>query len=167
MLRVAIIGAGIGGLAAASLLRRAGCEVHVYEQAARFARVGAGIQMTPNAMKVLRGLGLEARLRKVAFQSPKGVSREWDSGEITNELPMGNEIEQRFGAPYLFLHRAELHAAIEAVVPAGVVQLEKKLIGLEPHAHGVTLAFADGTRGKADVVIGADGVHSVVREILL
>jgi 2-polyprenyl-6-methoxyphenol hydroxylase-like FAD-dependent oxidoreductase len=69
-LSIAVIGGGIGGLAAVTLLARSGHRVRVFEQAARFARVGAGIQMTPNAMKVLRGLGLEARLREVAFQSP-------------------------------------------------------------------------------------------------
>ena len=166
-LSIAIIGAGIGGLAAATLLARAGHAVRVFEQASRFARVGAGIQMTPNAMKVLRGLGVEARLRKTAFQSPAGISREWDTGAITNELRMGDEIEARYGAPYLFLHRADLHAAIEAMVPAGVVQLNRKLSGIEQDGHGVTLAYADGTREQADAVIGADGVHSLVREIML
>lgn len=165
-LRIAIVGAGIGGLAAAALLKRAGHDVRVYEQASRFARVGAGIQMTPNAMKVLRGLGLEARLRMTAFRPPAGISREWDSGEITNELKMGAEIEARFGAPFLMLHRAELHGAIASAVPPGIVMPGKKLAGLEAGTHAVTLAFADGTRAQADAVIGADGVHSVVREIL-
>ena len=166
-LTIAVIGAGIGGLAAAALLSRAGCEVRVYEQAARFARVGAGIQMTPNAMKVLRALGLEARLRRIAFQSPAGISRDWDTGAVTNELRMGGDIEARFGAPYLFLHRADLHAAIESVVPAGVLQPGKKLAGIEQDVRGVMLVFADGTRAQADAMIGADGVHSTVREILL
>jgi salicylate hydroxylase/6-hydroxynicotinate 3-monooxygenase len=166
-LAIAVIGAGIGGLAAATLLARGGHRVRVYEQASRFARVGAGIQMTPNAMKVLRGLGLEARLRKVAFQSPAGVSRDWDTGAITNELTMGEAIETRFGAPYLFLHRADLHAAIEAAVPAGLVALNRKLAGLAQNAHGATLIFTDGTREKADVVIAADGVHSTVRASML
>ena len=166
-LSVAIIGAGIGGLAAATLLARSGHQVRVFEQASRFARVGAGIQMTPNAMKVLRGLGVEAQLRKIAFQSPAGISREWDTGAVTNELRMGDEIEARYGAPYLFLHRADLHAAIEAMVPAGVVQLNWQLTDLQQNAHRATLTFADGTRTHADAVIGADGVHSRVREIML
>ena len=166
-LSVAIIGAGIGGLAAATLLARSGHQVRVFEQASRFARVGAGIQMTPNAMKVLRGIGVEAALRKIAFQSPAGISRDWDTGAVTNELRMGDEIEARYGAPYLFLHRADLHAAIEAMVPAGVVQLNWQLTDLQQNAHRATLTFADGTRTHADAVIGADGVHSRVREIML
>src|SRR3954467_12475864 len=138
-LSIAVIGAGIGGLAAATLLAKSGHRVRVYEQAGRFARVGAGIQMTPNAMKVLRGLGLEAQLREVAFQSPSGVSREWDTGTITNELRMGDEIETRFGAPYLFLPRAALHAAIQAAVPENCVELNRKLAGLGQNAQSVTL----------------------------
>jgi len=166
-LSIAVIGAGIGGLAAATLLSKSGHRVRVFEQAARFARVGAGIQMTPNAMKVLRGLGLEEKLRATAFQSPAGVSREWDTGAVTNELPLGAAIEARFGAPYLFLHRADLHAAIESAVPAGVVALNRKLCGLAQNSQGATLAFTDGTREQADAVIAADGVHSTVRAIML
>lgn len=166
-MNIAVIGAGIGGLAVASLLHRAGHEVSVYEQAPRFARVGAGIQMAPNAMKVLRGLGIEERVRSIGFQSELALSREWNTGEVTGELKLGREVEERYGAPYLFLHRADLHAAIESVVPAGVVHLNRKLSGLEQNSDTVELAFADGSQVRADVVIGADGVHSLVREILL
>src|SRR3982751_22089 len=104
-LNVAIVGAGIGGLAIAALLARAGHTVNVYEQAPRFARVGAGIQMAPNAVKVLRGLGIADALVRSAFQSEVALSREWDTGEITSELPLGREAESKYGAPYLFLHR--------------------------------------------------------------
>ena len=131
---IAIIGAGIGGLSAATLLARLGFEVRIYEQAARFARVGAGIQQTPNAMQVHRRLGTEARLRALAFAAPKGISREWDSGAITNELPLGEAIESRYGAPYLLMHRADLHAAIESVVPADVVEFNRKLVGIDQDA---------------------------------
>lgn len=166
-MKIAIIGAGIGGLAAASLLHRAGHEVGVFEQAPRFARVGAGIQMAPNAMKVLRGLGIEERVRSIAFQSERALSREWNTGEITSELTLGRAVEDRYGAPYLFLHRADLHAAIESVVPAGLVRLNTRLTGLTQADDAVELAFADGSHSSADIVIGADGVHSLVREILL
>jgi salicylate hydroxylase/6-hydroxynicotinate 3-monooxygenase len=161
------VGAGIGGLAAAALLRRAGHAVTVYEQAPGFARVGAGIQMAPNAVKVLRLLGVEERLRRIAFQPDLALSREWNTGEVTSELRLGREVESRFGAPYLFLHRADLHDAIASVVPPEIVRLGTKLTGLERNGSAVTLAFADGTRASADAVIGADGVHSLVRETLL
>lgn len=164
---IAIIGAGIGGLSAGVFLSRLGFEVTIYDQASRFARVGAGIQQTPNAMKVHRKLGTEARLRQAAFYSPKGMSREWDTGNITNELTMGEALEQRYGAPYLLMHRAELHGAIESVLPPGLVRFNHKLVGLDQNHQGVTLAFADGSRVQAEAVIGADGVHSVVREWML
>jgi salicylate hydroxylase/6-hydroxynicotinate 3-monooxygenase len=166
-LDIAIIGAGIGGLAAAALLSRAGHAVTVYEQAPRFARVGAGIQMAPNAVKVLRALGIEQRVRRIAFRSEVALSREWDSGEITSELELGQAVEERYGAPYLFLHRADLHAALESTVPHRAVHLDRKLVGVDENRSGVTLVFADGTRARADMVIGADGVHSRVREVLL
>jgi 2-polyprenyl-6-methoxyphenol hydroxylase-like FAD-dependent oxidoreductase len=166
MLNIAIVGAGIGGLAIAALLKRAGHEVQVYEQAPRFARVGAGIQMAPNAMKVLRGLGIEDELRGIAFHSEVALSREWNTGEITSELVLGRAIENQYGAPYLFLHRADLHAAISSIVPAEIVHLNKKLIALEQDNSGVVLEFADGVRARFDAVIGADGVHSSVREML-
>jgi salicylate hydroxylase/6-hydroxynicotinate 3-monooxygenase len=161
---VAIVGAGIGGLTAANTLGRAGFDVQIYEQAGQFARVGAGIQMLPNPMKVLRRLGLEADLRDLAFAPVAHLDREWDSGGVTNDMPMPEEL---FGAPYLCLHRAELHRLLAERVPAERVHLGKRLAGLEPRGDGVTLAFEDGTRAHADAVIGADGVHSLVREILL
>ena len=166
-LNIAIVGAGIGGLAAASLLTRAGHDVDVYEQAPHFARVGAGIQMAPNAVKVLRGLGLDDHVRRIAFQSEVALSREWNTGDITSELKLGCYVEERFGAPYLFLHRADLHQAILSAVQSDAVHLGMKLGRLDQDAQGVTLGFADGSRVRADMVIGADGVHSLVRETLL
>jgi salicylate hydroxylase/6-hydroxynicotinate 3-monooxygenase len=166
-LDIAVVGAGIGGLAIAALLARAGHTVNVYEQAPRFARVGAGIQMAPNAVKVLRGLGIEEALTRIAFQSEVALSREWNTGEVTSELELGRKVEEKYGAPYLFLHRADLHAAIAAIVPEKIVHLGRKLAGVDGDAHGVTLSFADGGRVRADMVVGADGVHSLVRETLL
>jgi 2-polyprenyl-6-methoxyphenol hydroxylase-like FAD-dependent oxidoreductase len=164
---VAIIGAGIGGLALSACLRKLGVESQIYEQARAFARVGAGIQMTPNAMKVLRGIGLEEPLRAVAFEPEKGLNRDHDSGAVSNELPLGATAEQRFGAPYLLMHRGDLHRALESLVPADTVHLDKKLSRYAQDEGGVTLHFADGGTARADVVIGADGVHSLVREQML
>ena len=164
-LPIAIVGAGMGGLAAAATLRRTGfTNVDVYEQAGRFARIGAGIQMMPNSMKVLRGIGIETHLRRIAFAPYSHLNRVWDTGEITNELPMP---ESLYGAPYLCMHRADLHDALASVVPSATIHLNRKLVGLEHARSGVKLRFADGSETVAGLVIAADGVHSTVRDIIL
>src|SRR6202047_331929 len=163
-LSIAIVGAGIGGMAAAATLRQIGIDVRVYEQAPRFARIGAGIQMMPNSMKVLRRIGVEEKVLAASFKPYSHLNRKWDTGEVMRELPMP---ESLFGAPYLCMHRADLHNALAAVVPEGIIHLDKKLVGLEQRAGQVALAFADGTGAHADAVIGADGVHSVVRDLIL
>ncbi len=163
-LSVAVVGAGMGGLAVAATLRRVGIDVHVYEQAAQFGRIGAGIQMMPNSMKVLRGIGVEDRLRQVAFAPYSHLNRIGDTGEITRELPMP---ESLYGAPYLCMHRADLHGALASAVPGEIVHLGKKLVGLDQKGGVVTLRFEDGSRATADAVVGADGVHSIVRDIIV
>jgi 2-polyprenyl-6-methoxyphenol hydroxylase-like FAD-dependent oxidoreductase len=162
--RIAIIGAGMGGLAVAATLRRAGFAPEVYEQAQRFERIGAGIQMMPNSMKVLRGIGVEERLRSVAFAPFSHLNRLWDTGAVMRELPMP---EALFGAPYLCMHRGDLHEALLGALPPASIHLGKKLVGLEERAGAVVAAFADGTRIAADAVIGADGMHSRVREVII
>jgi salicylate hydroxylase/6-hydroxynicotinate 3-monooxygenase len=163
-LSIAVVGAGRGGLAVAATLRRVGFNVEVYEQASRFARIGAGIQMMPNSMKVLRGIGVEDRLKSVAFPPYSHLNRDAYSGELMRELPMP---EGLYGAPYLCMHRADLHDALASAVPAGSIHLNKKLVGLEQAGGTVTLHFEDGDRAAADAVIGADGVHSIVRDIIV
>jgi 2-polyprenyl-6-methoxyphenol hydroxylase-like FAD-dependent oxidoreductase len=154
----------MGGLAAAATLRQVGIDVQVYEQAQRFARIGAGIQMLPNSSRVLRGIGVEAKLRKTAFEPYSHLNRVWDTGEVKRELPMP---ENLFGAPFLCMHRADLHEALYSVLPPEIVHLNKKVVGLDQADGQVTLSFADGTKAQADAVIGADGVHSLVREIIV
>ena len=166
-LSIAIIGAGIGGLTTASALLRFGIEVQIYEQASRFTRIGAGIQQTPNAIKVLRVLGLEEQLRRVGFRPLTSLNQEWDTGVLTNEYPLGDEIERRFGAPHLLLHRGDLHDVLAAIVPRQVIRLNHKLVGVEQTRTGVRLFFANGARAQADALVGADGIHSLVREIML
>ena len=161
---LAIIGAGIGGLAAAAALRQVGVEVTVYEQAEKFERVGAGIQQSPNAMKVHRGLGIEERLREAGFAPATSLNREAVTGAVSNDHPLGPTVEARYGAPYLTLHRGDLHAALASIVPAPCLQLGKKLAGLAAHGPHVWLTFTDGTEAQADALIGADGVHSLVRD---
>ena len=165
-LDIAIIGAGIGGLATAACLLRAGHKVRVYEQARAFARVGAGIQQGPNSVKVLRRLGLEPRLRELAFQPDSSLNRQHDTGEITWERQLGSHVEERYGAPYFYMHRGDLHAALASVVPAALIEHNSRLTRFDTDEQGVTLTFADDGTAKADLLIGADGVHSVVREQL-
>ncbi|HYZ22997.1 MAG TPA: FAD-dependent monooxygenase, partial [Rhodopila sp.] len=167
-LHVAIIGAGIGGLTAAACLRRAGLDVRIYEQARGFTRLGAGIQQAPNAVRVLYALGLKERLLAQAFQPDSNDSRDYDTGNLTNSLPLGRTIVERHGVPYFLMHRGDLHAMLADLVPGDIIRLGHKLAGLEQDGSGtVRLRFEDGETAEADMVIGADGVHSVVRDAML
>ena len=165
-LSIAIVGAGMGGLATAAALRRMGIDVTVYEQAAQFARIGAGIQIGCNAMKVLRELGLEARLRAQSFYPRSWNNRDWRTGDVKFDMIFGESAEQRFGAPYLLAHRGDLHAALAGAVPDECIRLSHRLVGIDEINDGVRLAFANGATVVADAVVGADGVHSVVRDML-
>jgi salicylate hydroxylase len=163
---VAVIGAGIGGLAAAIALRSVGYEVVVYEQAARFGVVGAGINLTPNAVRVLDVLGAGAALRGAASYPTFRVSRTWDSGAETSRLPMGQTALATYGSPQLTVHRADLLAALTALVPDDAIRLGRRLVAIHDDGAGVALEFAGGERARADAVICSDGIHSVVRTAL-
>lgn len=156
----------MGGLATAAALRRAGITATVYEQASRFARLGAGIQISCNAMHVLRGLGLEARLRADAFCPQSWNNRDWRTGDVRFDMIFGASAETKFGAPYLLAHRGDLHAALASAVPAENIKLGHQLTGLDRTEHGARLRFANGVEVEADAVIAADGVHSLVRSAL-
>ncbi len=167
-LSIAIIGAGIGGLTAAACLRRAGLDVRIYEQARGFTRLGAGIQQAPNAVRVLYALGLRDQLLAHAFQPESNDSRDHDTGTLTNSLPLGQVTLQRYGVPYFLMHRGDLHAMLNDLVPPDIIRLNHKLAGLEQQTDGtVRLRFTNGDAAEADAVIGADGVHSVVRALML
>jgi 6-hydroxynicotinate 3-monooxygenase len=165
-LSIAIIGAGMGGLASAAALRRVGVEVTVYEQATQFTRLGAGIQIGCNAMKVLRELGLEAKLRQQSFYPRSWNNRAWRTGDVKFDMVFGEAAERKFGAPYLLAHRGDLHAALASAVPQECVRKGHRLVGLEQTNDGVRMSFAGGATALADAVIGADGVHSAVKDIL-
>ena len=166
--RIAIIGAGIGGLTAAACLRRIGMDVRIYEQARGFTRLGAGIQQAPNSIRVLYALGLKEKLLAQAFQPDSNDSRDHDTGRLTNSLPLGQSVLQRHGVPYFLMHRGDLHAMLADLVPAETVRLNHKLAGLDQASDGtVRLSFTNRDTAEADAVIGADGVHSVVRAFML
>lgn len=161
---IAIVGGGMGGLATAATLGQLGVKVTIYEQADAFTRIGAGIQMMPNSMKVLRRIGVEDTLLRTSFKPYSHLNREWDTGKVTRELPMPEDL---FGAPYLCMHRADLTDALASAIPDGSLRLGKKLAGLDQDGSEVALRFEDGTTATADAVIGADGVHSLVRDVIV
>jgi 6-hydroxynicotinate 3-monooxygenase len=159
-LSVAVVGGGMGGLATAAALRRAGIGVNVYEQAAKFTRLGAGIQIGCNAMKVMRGLGLEPMMRASSFYPRSWNNREYDTGEVRFDMIFGESAEQRYGAPYLLGHRGDLHSALASAVPDELIHLDHRLVGIEQlNDRGVKLTFANGNSIEADAVVAADGVH--------
>ncbi len=161
---IAIVGAGIGGLAAAIALRATGVEVRVFEQAPAFKRVGTAIAMTPNAVKVLDRLGLGNAVRESGHVPAYRISRTWDTGEETSRVKLGSEARERYGASSHLLHRADLLAALRGALLSGTIEFGKKLISLRDDDEAVELTFEDGSKFLADGVVGADGIHSVVRE---
>jgi salicylate hydroxylase len=163
-IRVAIIGAGLGGLAAAGALRQHGIEVIVYERAPQLGEVGAGIQLGPNAVKVLRALGLERALRPLTAEPVNYVSLAWDDARIRYREPMKGPYAVQYGAPYLMAHRADLHRLLCELVPAETVRLGSQCTGVSSAGGGAVATFADGSQIEADVIVGADGINSTVRE---
>jgi salicylate hydroxylase len=127
--RVVIIGAGIGGLAAAVALRQRGVEVQLYERSAKLEEVGAGIQVGPNAVKVLRALGLEDELRRNAFEPTNMVSLKWDDASLRYREPLKATAAATYGAPYMTAHRADLHGLLRAALPERIIELGANCVG--------------------------------------
>jgi salicylate hydroxylase len=164
--RIAIVGGGIGGLTAAVSLLQAGFDVQVYEQSRLLSEVGAGINIGPNAARLLIQLGLGEECAKVAYRSPFFHQRRWDDGRTLTKTPLGQTIAKEFGAPHMIFHRGELHALLAKAVPTERVHLAHRCINVEQNADGVTATFENGVKASADILIGADGIFSTVRRIL-
>ena len=167
-LTIGICGGGVGGLTAAIALRRSGHEVRVFEQAEKFGRIGADLNLTPNAVRALDGLGggVGEGVRATAARPTHRISRTWDTGEVTSILEMADTAERLYGAPQLTIHRADFLAALMEALPADVIQLGRRVSAIENLPDSVTVSFADGSSQKLDALIGADGIHSVVRNAL-
>ncbi len=164
---IGISGAGIGGLVAAIALRKLGKHVVVFEQARQFARVGADINLTPNAVRALDGLGVGEALRETAARPAFRISRDGMTGEETSRLAMSEAAQAKYGAPQLTMHRADLLSALEAAVPAEHIELGKRATSVVDEGDSVLVGFADGTSRRVDILIGADGIHSMVRTAML
>ncbi|HYB24993.1 MAG TPA: FAD-dependent monooxygenase [Solirubrobacteraceae bacterium] len=163
--RVAIVGGGIGGLVLALALRDRGVSFDVYEQAAELREIGAAVFLSANGTRELRRLGIGEQVEAVSVVPSALVIRRFDTGEVIADHPIGRSsvYEATFGAPCYGLHRVALLQALAERLGGEGLNLARRCVGVVEHRSGVELAFADGTTAEADVVVGADGVHSVVR----
>jgi salicylate hydroxylase len=162
-LKVAIIGAGIGGLAAAIALRQRGIEVEVHERSQKLEEVGAGLQIGPNGFKVLRALGLEDELMGNAFEPINMVSLTWDEARLRFREPLKAIAREKYGAPYMTAHRADLHTMLRRATGDTRLRLGANCIGADTVSGAAVARFADGSAVEADLVIGADGIRSAIR----
>jgi salicylate hydroxylase len=163
-MKILIAGAGIGGLTAAVALRKAGLtNVVVVDQAAALREVGAGVQLGPNAVKVLHQLGLAEPLAAAAVAPLGTQSRNWSSGRIIRNFALGDTYRKRYGAPHYHVHRAHLHSILAEAAKPISIRVGSKFRGFAQTAEAVTLQLANGETLSGDVLIGADGVHSVIR----
>ncbi|URV26030.1 FAD-dependent monooxygenase [Burkholderia gladioli] len=165
--RIAIVGAGLGGTAAAALLQRGGYDVRLYEQAPSFSRLGAGIHLGPNVMKIMRRIGCEDALNAMGSHPDFWYSRDGITAEVMSQIPLGDFALKTYGASYLTVHRGDFHALMTQAVTPGTIAFDRKLTAIEDTGSEVRLTFDDGTVETADIAIGADGVNSRLREHLL
>jgi salicylate hydroxylase len=163
--KVLIAGAGIGGLCAAIALSKRGFAVEVFEQAATLAEIGAGIQLSPNAVHVLNELGLEQALLAYCFRPEKALMRHYQSGAEYLSISLAEHSTSRYGAAYLHIHRADLHHVLyQAALESGArVNLNQEVSAYQQNEQGVTLLLANGEQISADVLIGAEGIRSNIQ----
>ncbi|MBY5326034.1 FAD-dependent monooxygenase [Rhizobium leguminosarum] len=160
--KIAIIGAGLGGAAAGALLQHAGFDVQIFEQAPSFSRLGAGIHMGPNVLKIFQRIGMDQKLIDISSTPAYWFSRDGLTGDYLSRIPL-----EGYGATYCTVHRGDLSALQMDTMTPGTVQFNKRLTRLEDNSSDVYLEFQDGTSARATIVIGADGINSRVRETLL
>lgn len=161
-LRIAIVGGGIGGLTAALALRRRGIEAQVYEQAEAFTEVGAGLGLGLNAVRILDRLGLEGALDRIAFHVPGYEMRRWHDGDVmveTHHHPPAPNLRAHE------VHRGEFLNILLEAIDGNQLHAGKRCVDVTDDGDQIRLDFADGSAEVADVVIGADGIHSIVRAL--
>lgn len=161
MRRIIVVGGGIGGLIAAIGLSRTESEVLVLEQAGEFGEVGAGVQLGPNAMRVLARMGLGEEIRRAGVLPVAGRLSRWDDGRMLAGGPAA-VAQARYGAPFCTMYRPDLIEVLASHVPSDIVRFNAHVVGVES-GDRPRVRLADGTEETADIVIGADGAHSMVR----
>ena len=166
---ILIAGGGIGGLVAALALLQRGASVRVFEQTEHLREIGAGVQISPNGSRILDALGLLDEARSIGVQPTGKEIRLWNSGERWPLFDLGASAESEYGFPYLMLHRADLHSllahAVIRIAPEAI-SLGSKVIAVEQDTRHVTVSLSNGTRRSGDILVGADGVHSIVRDVV-
>lgn len=168
-MKISVVGGGIGGLTAALGLLRRGFDVQVFEQAHELREVGAGVQISANGTRILFELGLEKEIMGVASEPGGKQIRLWNTGKTWKLFDLGPLSVAQYGFPYITIHRNDLHQALAAGIrriAPDAIKLGMKCVGIDQTSRDVTLSFSDGTKATSDIAIGADGVHSVVREVL-
>jgi len=165
-LRIAVIGGGIGGLTAAQSLRQAGFAVDVYEQAPELTQIGGGINMGPNAVRILRRLGLARGLDRDGVRPLSTHQRRWQDGRTLQRASLNPLCEELYGAPHITIHRADLLDVIASGFPVEHIHLGHRLTGLEDKGNSIEAWFENGVRVTADILVGADGINSTVRAVL-
>lgn len=166
--RVAVVGAGVAGLVVTALLRRRGVHCDLFERSPALDAVGAGIQLSPNGVRILHRLGLTAALAENGVKAQAIETRRWDDGSVIARTHHGPACDELFGAPYYMIHRADLQRClVGALRPHGVVQLGQHCDRVVEQSDHVELHFTNGAVTTADLVIGADGVNSVVRDAVV
>jgi salicylate hydroxylase len=164
-LNVAVIGGGIGGLVLALALRDRGISFELYEQAGELREIGTAVALSGNGTRELRRLGLGDQVEAVSVIPSALVIRRWDTGEIIADHPIGRDgvYEATFGAPYYGVHRVALLQALADRLGGEGLHLGQRCVAIEERRGGSEVHFAGGASASADVVVGADGVHSVIR----
>jgi salicylate hydroxylase len=163
---VSVIGGGIGGLSAALALWQHGCNVHVYEAAPKFGEIGAGIQISPNASRLLHRVGLKDAMDACGVRPVAVHQRRWDDGRTLQRAPLDREVETIYGAPYYHFHRGDLAALLAAALPSERLHAGHRLVGIEQNGDRVRARFANGSSADSDLLVGADGIHSRTRELM-
>jgi len=165
--KAAIVGGGVGGLAAAIALDRAGVEVEVFEQAPAIEPVGASLSLGPNAVRLLDELGQGEGLRRVGAVPDTVDLLRWDDGALLHRSTLGPPMAERFGAPQLDFFRPDLQQVLLDAVPAGALRLGSEVVAVEQDGSAASVVLRDGSRVAADVVVAADGVRSPIRQQLI